>query len=129
MIPPIGNLLLDLADYFIGSQVATIQQVLLLFGPPLLLAFITDRVTNLTRNQASRIFGVKPFIYGTFVGICVHECAHALACIAFGFKILEFKAFQPTPDGTLGHVTYEVDERSKLQSSEIVFFASRELWR
>ncbi len=100
------------ATEFIGSVIAaTIFQMLIFFGPLLLVGFLISIFEGISNKRLMRTFGPQAGIgILSRIGTTVHETGHALFCIIFRHKIIEFVPFRPqrNPGGglTLGYVRH-----------------------
>ncbi|MCD4735077.1 MAG: M50 family metallopeptidase [Bacteroidales bacterium] len=110
--------LLDFLNYLLRVLISTLTQILVLFGPLLLLAFLMNFVAGQVEKFGLRVFGRKGYLY-TFgwLGTSVHEIGHAVFALLFGHKITDMKLFSPDPDsGTLGYVNHSYNRSSFYQT-------------
>jgi hypothetical protein len=105
-------------DYLLNVVVSTASQLLILFGPLLLLAFLMSLISKVNQDQSCKLFGNKVYLYiFGWLGTSVHELGHAFFALIFGHKITEIKLFTPNPDGgSLGHVTHSYDRKNIYQN-------------
>lgn len=94
-----------MADYLTRTLSRALNQLLLLFGGMLLLAFLLCVVAGEIRGAGASVFG-RGYYYMVAPGIVCHETGHALGCLMTGTKILHFEPFKPNGD-QLGHVVIE----------------------
>lgn len=118
----------EILAYLVDGLVLTVQQLLMLLGPGLLLAWCMHLVSQDQRLQAARLLGVRPYIYLTAIGTVVHEMSHALFCLMFGHRIVELKLFQPGTDGTLGYVAHTCNPRNPWHRIGNFFIGTGPLW-
>jgi hypothetical protein len=100
--------------YLILAGQNSLNQLILFFGPTLVLAFIINYLSLLNNRLINQIFGTQGYLvlFG-WLGVPVHETGHALFALLFGHKIKEVKLFKPDPKtGTLGYVLHEYNPRS-----------------
>jgi len=116
-----------LVSYLCQCAVLTCQQLLILFGPLLLLASILQLVSGYVRNRAAGICGRDIYIWLTAPGIMIHELGHAFFCMVFGHKILAIKVFAPHAQ-TLGYVRHSFDNRSLYQRIGNFFIGTGPIW-
>lgn len=92
-------------------------QLLILFGPLLLLSFIMHFISGWNEKLCYRVFGRKIYLYlFGWLGTSVHESGHALFALIFGHKILEMRLFSPDPaTGTLGYVKHSWNRKNPYQ--------------
>jgi hypothetical protein len=105
-------------SYISSTLTTTGGQLLLIFGPILLLAIVMQFFSGAIERKLCRLLGIKLYLllFG-WLGTCVHESGHALFCIIFRHKINEIKFFKPDLDsGTLGYVNHSYNPKSIYQS-------------
>ena len=105
-----GNLFSEIGTYLLSVLSLTLNQLVILLGPALILAFIVNKVSELLRNNANELLGNKFFLYFTAIGVAIHELGHAIFALLFGHGIIDIKLFQPN-EHTLGYVAdyYDAD--------------------
>jgi hypothetical protein len=94
-----------MAEYLARTISRAFNQLLLLFGGVLLLAFLLCAVAGQIRSAGSSVFG-NGYYYFVAPGIVCHETGHALGCLLTGTKILHFEPFKPNGN-QLGYVVIE----------------------
>jgi hypothetical protein len=100
-------------DYLLEVLVSTSSQLIILFGPLLLLAFLMSLISKVNQDQSCNVY---LYIFG-WLGTSIHELGHAFFALIFGHKITEVKLFSPNPDGgSLGHVTHSYDRKNIYQN-------------
>lgn len=94
-----------MADYLTRTLSRALNQLLLLFGGMLVLAFLLCVVAGEIRGAGASVLG-RGYYYMVAPGVVCHETGHALGCLMTGTKILHFEPFRPNGD-QLGHVVIE----------------------
>ena len=85
--------------------IATITQMLILFGPLLAVGFLIAFFEKMSNKMLMKVFSFKAVIYSTgWLGTPIHETGHAIFCLLFGHKIHEFVPFKPERDESGGYV-------------------------
>ena len=105
-------------SYILSTLTITGMQLLLIFGPILLIAIVMQFFSGAIERKLCRLLGIKLYLllFG-WLGTCVHESGHALFCIIFRHKINEIKFFKPDLEsGTLGYVNHSYNTKSIYQS-------------
>ncbi|MBN1338585.1 MAG: hypothetical protein JXA03_04630 [Bacteroidales bacterium] len=113
------EILITVLNYLLDVVTATLLQLLVLFGPLLLLAFLMNLVAGQAEKNGIRVFGMKVYlwVFG-WLGTSVHETGHAVFALIFGHRIIEIKLFSPDPKtGTLGYVKHEYNSKNIYQAS------------
>ena len=91
--------------FVLDVLIATVSQMLVLFGPLLVVGFLIAFFEKLSNKMLMSIFSFKAVIYSTgWLGTPIHETGHALFCLIFGHKIHEFVPFKPEKDESGGYV-------------------------
>jgi len=96
---------------------ATLIQILLLFGPGIILTIVLNFETGFMQRRAVNAMGQGLYL-GLFgwLGTTLHELGHAIFCIIFGHKITDMKLFHPDPEtGTLGYVKHSYNRTNIYQ--------------
>jgi len=104
--------------YFLLSDaiVASLKQIIWLFGPLFLIGFALYWVSKLRNQALAKAIGGKVCLFLTgWVGTPVHQAGQALFCVIFGHKISEIKFFSSQKDGTTGYIKHEYNPRSIYQ--------------
>ena len=105
-------------DYFLKVLVSTGTQLLILFGPLLILAFIMNFIAQLNEEFSYKVFGrtIYLYVFG-WLGTSVHELGHALFALIFGHHINQIVLFSPNAEaGSLGHVNHSFNKKSIYQN-------------
>lgn len=113
-MPDIFNII---SGYVILVLATTVNQVFILLGPGIILAFLMSFVAGNVEKFAFRVLGRKLYLvlFG-WLGTMVHELGHATMCILFRHKITEVKWFDPdAKGGSLGHVYHSYHPNSVYQ--------------
>ena len=105
-------------DYVGAAHLLTFQQLGILLGPVLLLAFILDHLSQFVRAPRPGILGLDVYTYLTAPGVMVHELGHAFFCVIFRHRIIRMRLFSPRGDGTLGSVQHSYNPRKRTRESE-----------
>jgi len=104
--------------YFLLSDaiVASLKQIIWLFGPLFLIGFALYWVSKLRNQNLTHSIGGKACLFLTgWVGTPVHEAGQALFCLIFGHKITEIKFFSLRKDGSSGYIKHEYNSKSIYQ--------------
>ncbi len=104
-------------SYLWEALSATLVQVVVVFGPGLVLAFIMNYEAGFVEHRAVLIMG-RGWYLGLFgwLGTIVHELGHAIFCVIFRRKITDIKLFDPDPEtGSLGYVKHSYNPASIYQ--------------
>jgi hypothetical protein len=107
-----------LLQYLRDVLVTTSHQLLILFGPLLLLAFLMHHVSAYSARLGARVFGPNTFFY-MFMGIgtAVHETGHAVFALIFGHRIKKIELFTADPGSeSPGSVTHEYSSKNIYQN-------------
>jgi hypothetical protein len=115
-------------DYIIQAVLLTLQQLVIVLGPVLVLAFILDYLSRFIRTRAARIIGLDAYIYFTAPGVMIHELGHAFFCVIFGHKIVRIRLFSPDSNGSLGSVEHAYNPRSTYQKIGNFFIGTGPIW-
>ena len=105
-------------SYIISTFTITGMQLLVIFGPILLIAAAMHFFSGIIEGKLCKLLGLKLYLilFG-WLGTCVHESGHALFCVIFRHKINEMKFFKPDLDsGTLGYVNHSYNHKSLYQN-------------
>lgn len=121
--------LMQTALRYVGQALLlTAEQLLILLGPSLLLAWLMHLVSEAIRTRAGELLGERLHIWLTAPGTVVHELGHALFCVLFGHQIKEISLFRPRPNGVLGFVTHSWNRKSLLQNAGNFFIGTGPIW-
>ena len=110
---------LSVCEYLLSVLMATLTQVLILFGPSIILAMTMHFVSTGCQNLGYKLMGSRIFL-GVFgwLGTAVHELGHALFAIMFLHKIKEMKLFSPeAKNGNLGYVSHTWNSSNPFQTA------------
>lgn len=118
----------SVVGYLVAGLAVTVQQLGLLLGPALILAFLMHGLSGFLRANAARVFGHGLYIYATAPGTILHELGHAVFCIVFGHRITDLRLFAPSSDGTLGYVNHAYDPGSTYQQIGNFFIGTGPIW-
>lgn len=118
----------SVGSYLVQVLFLTVKVLVLLLLPTFLVGGLIQLLTSALRNNASRLFGQGLFVYGTFLGVVIHELGHAFFCKVFGHKITDMKLFSPDQNGTLGYVTHSFDPKSFYQKVGNFFIGIGPIW-
>lgn len=83
-----------MADYLTRTFSRVLNQLLLLFGGIVLLAFLLSVVAGQIRGAGSSVLG-RGYYYVVAPGVVCHESGHALGCLLTGKRIVQFRPFRP----------------------------------
>jgi hypothetical protein len=109
-----GNYFQIAWEYLIKATAATGVQLLILFGPLLLLAVLMHFISSANEKMSIFVLGQNLYLYlFGWLGTSIHELGHALFAVIFGHKIKEIQLFKPDPkSGTLGYVKHSYNEKN-----------------
>jgi len=107
----------QIIGYLINVIQLSFNQLLIIFGPLLVLVLILNFSAILTARLSLRFWGRNIFLYGFgWLGCSVHELSHAFFALIFGHKIKEMVLFEPNSKGeSLGHVSHTFNKKSIYQ--------------
>ena len=107
----------QIIGYLINVIQLSFNQLLMIFGPLLVLVLILNFSAILTARLSLRFWGRNIFLYGFgWLGCSVHELSHAFFALIFGHKIKEMVLFEPNSKGeALGHVSHTYHKKSIYQ--------------
>lgn len=104
-------------NYLLDCGIVTIQQLFVLFGPLLLLAFIMNFISQENAKQGSIVLGQKGYLYiFGWLGTAVHELGHAVFALIFAHKIDNIKLFTPNSGKSLGQVKHRYNAKNPYQT-------------
>ena len=115
-----------MANYLTRTFSRALNQLLLLFGGVLLLAFLLCAVAEQIRGAGSSVLG-RGYYYLVAPGVVCHETGHALGCLMTGTKIVHFEPFRPHGD-QLGHVIIERKDGNPLWRASEFLIALGPIW-
>lgn len=104
------------------------EQLLILFGPVLLIALAMHLISAMIRVRAALLMGETIHIWLTAPGTVVHELGHATFCVLFGHKIRDISLFRPRKDGVLGYVKHSWNKKSLYQNIGLFFIGTGPIW-
>ena len=96
--------------------------------PCVVLLALSQFCSGFLRTRMAHAISTKVFVYGTAIGVVLHECGHALFCIIFRHKIQKIIFFSPSGDGTLGSVSYTYNKKSIYQKIGLFFVGTGPVW-
>ena len=96
--------------------------------PCIILLALSQFCSSFMRTRMAHAISIKAFVYGTAIGVVIHECGHALFCIIFRHKIQKIIFFSPSGDGTLGSVSYSYNRKSLYQRIGLFFVGTGPVW-
>jgi len=107
----------QIIDYLIKVIQSSFNELIVLFGPLLVLVLILNFSAILAARLSLRFWGRNIFLYGFgWLGCSVHELSHAFFALIFGHKIKEMVLFAPNSKGeSLGHVSHTFNKKSIYQ--------------
>lgn len=91
--------------HLIQAAAQTGAHLLVVFGIVFAVAIVLWFVSQGIRRTISSRIGMA-YYYLVAPGVACHETGHALGCLLTGTRIVKFVPFHPSPDGTLGYVSY-----------------------
>ena len=115
-----------MADYLTRTFSRTLNQLLLLFGGVLVLAFLLCAVAGQIRGAGASVLG-RSYYYLVAPGVVCHETGHALGCLMTGTKIVRFKPFCPKGN-QLGYVAIERGSGGPLWRAREFFIGLGPVW-
>lgn len=109
----------QIISYLVQVVQLSFNQLLMLFGPLLVLVLILNFSAILSARLSLRFWGRNIFLYGFgWLGCSVHELSHAFFSLIFGHKIKEMVLFEPNGKGeSLGHVSHTYNKKSIYQKT------------
>lgn len=115
-----------ISGYLTRTFARVLNQLLLLFGGVLTLAFLLCMVAEQIRGAGVSVFG-RGYYYFVAPGVVCHETGHALGCLATGTRIVQFEPFHPR-EGSLGQVVAEQEEGSLRGQLAMVVIGFGPVW-
>lgn len=104
-------------NYIFDSGIVTIQQLFVLFGPILLLAFLMNFVARKNGELGYNVMGEKVYLYiFGWLGTAVHELGHAVFALIFAHKIDKVQLFTPNSGKSLGQVKHRYNAKNPYQT-------------
>ena len=112
-----SEFLLHTWHYLAKASVSSFSQIMIIFGPLLLLAFLMNFIASTCEKLSLKVIREDIYLYlFAWLGTAVHEAGHALFAIVFRHKINKIKFFSPDPStGTLGYVDHSYNKKSLYQ--------------
>ena len=124
-----GDILLKIGNYLWQVILITSEQLLILLGPALFLAFIMHYFAIFVRKIQQRVIKSNLLDWFGAPGIIVHELGHAFFCIIFGHRITSIALFKINRhDGTLGYVEHSYDPNNLYQRVGNFFIGTGPIW-
>lgn len=110
---------MTIIEYIKTAGVSTLVQLLILFGPLLLIAFVMNLISRMNEKLSHQVYGAKGYLYlFGWLGTSVHELGHAFFALLFGHKITEIRFFKPDKEtGTLGYVKHSYNPRNPIHQT------------
>lgn len=109
--------ILSFLNYLLDCGIVTIQQLFVLFGPLLLLAFIMNFISQKNAKLGSTVLGQKGYLYiFGWLGTAVHELGHAVFALIFAHKIDKIRLFTPNSGKSLGQVKHRYNAKNPYQT-------------
>ena len=115
-------------EYLEGSWWLTLEQLLVVLGPLLLLAFLLQQVSRFVRNRGAAILGGDVYAWLTAPGVMIHELGHVVFCVLFAHRIVKVRLFKPDSSGTLGVVEHAYNPRNPYQVIGNFFIGTGPIW-
>ncbi len=116
----------NLLHHLIQAVAQTGAQLLVVFGIVFAVAIVLWFVSQEIRRTVSSRVGMV-YYYFVAPGVACHETGHALGCLLTRTKIIEFVPFHPSPDGTLGYVSYN-SPRGIIGSMALFVISTGPVW-
>jgi hypothetical protein len=112
-----NEFLLQAWHYLAKASVASFTQIIIIFGPLLLLAFLMNFIASSCERISLKVIREDIYLYlFAWLGTTIHEAGHALFAVIFRHKINKIKFFSPDPaTGTLGYVDHSYNKKSLYQ--------------
>ncbi|MCA9997401.1 MAG: M50 family metallopeptidase [Anaerolineales bacterium] len=100
--------------YLFSAISATLLHLFILLGPGLIMAFAMHHLSRQIAHRLIALIGYEPYLYlFSYVGTFFHELGHAVFCLIFGYRIVEFKFYEPDNYSPYrGHVLYLYNPKS-----------------
>jgi hypothetical protein len=115
-------------NYLMQAVFLTLEQLLIVLGPMLVLAVILNYLSRIIRTRAADVVGVHAYTWLTAPGVMIHELGHAFFCILFGHRIVRMRLFSPQADGSLGSVEHAFNPKSTYQKIGNFFIGTGPIW-
>lgn len=115
-----------MADYLTRTFSRALNQLLLLFGGMLLLAFLLCAVAGQIRGAGESVLG-RGYYYLVAPGVVCHETGHALGCLMTGTKIIRFEPFR-IRGNVLGQVVINRNRRDALGQLSNLLIGFGPIW-
>jgi hypothetical protein len=124
-----GDLLLKISKYLWQVSLITSEQLLILLGPALFLAFIMHYFAIFVRKIQRSVIKNNFLDWFGAPGTIVHELGHACFCIVFGHRITSIALFKMNRyDGTLGYVEHSYNPNNLYQRVGNFFIGTGPIW-
>jgi hypothetical protein len=108
------DIIIALINYLKNAGMATIEQLVIVFLPLIVFAFIQDYVSRQNEKLSCKLIGANLYLtlFG-WLGTLVHELGHAAFALLFRHRITDIQFFKPDPEsGTLGYVSHSYNPRN-----------------
>lgn len=100
--------IVQIITYLFSAISATLLHLFILLGPGLIMALYMHHLSRQIARRLVELIGYEPYILiFSYVGTFFHELGHAVFCLVFGYRIIEFKFYEPDKFSPYrGHVLY-----------------------
>ncbi|MFO7534433.1 MAG: hypothetical protein R6X19_01895 [Kiritimatiellia bacterium] len=115
-------------SYLWDGVVLSGKELVLLFGPALVLGLALHYLAEVIRVSCLRLMSFNIFAWLTAPGTVVHELGHAFFCLLFGHEIRAMAIFTPNAGESLGHVKHAYNPRNPYQMMGHFFIGSGPIW-
>ena len=119
---------MKIISYLLNSLLQTGMFLGIVLLPCIALLALSQFCSSFMRTKMAHAMSTKVFVYGTAIGVVIHECGHAVFCIIFRHKIKKINFFSPSDDGTLGSVSYSYRPNSVYQRIGLFFVGTGPVW-
>lgn len=115
-------------SYLWDGFLLTGKELILLFGPALVLGLALHYLADAIRVSCLRLMHFNFFAWLTAPGTVVHELGHGFFCLLFGHEIRAMALFTPNDGESLGHVKHSYNPRNPYQMMGHFFIGSGPIW-